>query len=89
MDIGQSPSPPLLPAKMEAGRGSYTEHTKHPSSTLPLPDGGWDQGKAGTGAIEVKMAAWGGAGPKRPLSLAWGQRGLVGRWIHLSMKFGK
>ena len=28
------------------------------------------------------MAAGGGAGPKRPVSLAWGNKGLFGRWAH-------
>ena len=37
-------------------------------------------GKAGTCTTEVKMATGGGAGPKSPVSLAWGKTGLVGRW---------
>ena len=46
---------------------------------LQVPDWGCDQGKAGTFALEVKMAAEGCAGPKRAVSLARGKKGLVGK----------
>ena len=30
-----------------------------------------------------RNGAGGGAGPEGPVSLAWGKKGLVGRWTHL------
>ena len=50
-----------------------------PSYPLLVPDWGWDQGKAGTCVIEVRMAAGRGTGPEKPVSLARGKTGLV-RW---------
>ena len=47
-----------------------------PSYPLLVPDWGWDQGKAGTCTIEVKMAAGGGSVSKKPASLARGNRGI-------------
>ena len=51
--------------------GKIIGQGEKPSYPLPVLDWGRNQGKAGTCAIEVKMAAGGGAGPKRPISLAW------------------
>ena len=66
--------------------GKIIGHGEKPSYPLPVLDWGWNQGKAGTCAIEVKMAAGGGAGPKRPISLAWERMDWLGggrRWTVL------
>ena len=45
-------------AKMVAAGGSYTEHRKALPPPFPVPDWRWDQGKAGTCIIKVRMV-WG------------------------------
>ena len=67
-----------------AGEGYYTKHAKSPYPTPPMPDLGWGQRKEGTCAIEVNMAAGGGAG-KKPVSLTWGKNGFIGRWTLLKL----
>ena len=78
--VSQSPESLSL-AKVAAQAGSYTEHVESPPHSPLVPGWGWDQEKAGTCVIEIKMAAGGGrgAGPKRPVSLAGGKKGLVAR----------
>ena len=47
-----------------------------PSYPLPVPNWGWDQGKASTCTIDVRMVAGGGAISKKPVSLAGGKEGI-------------
>ena len=47
-----------------------------------VPDWGWCQGKADTCTIEVKTVAGESTSSKRPISLAWKKKGLIGKWTH-------
>ena len=69
-------------AKIVASEGSYTVFMNSPppglSSTTLMLGPGEDRHMCQRSQNGSKR----GAGPKRPVSVAWGKMGLVGRWIH-------
>ena len=84
-------------ATMAAGRGSRTECTKslqdHCTGKKPFPTLtklGVGSGKGRNMVHRSQNSAGGGAEPKRPVGVAWGRKGFVGRWaIQGTKKSGK